>query len=111
MSFIGFLRCKESVHYSMKPSTSKNKLWLVIFLFIYATEQILFRRDPWQLLRHTEKGGESEADAEHIPDETEETTANKEARTAMAANSRMAEIKTFFMGVLFYVFRLQIYKI
>ncbi|MBO4625439.1 MAG: AraC family transcriptional regulator [Bacteroidales bacterium] len=29
--------------------------WLVVFMFIYATEQILFRKDPWELLRKKEK--------------------------------------------------------
>ena len=29
-----------------------TQLWLVIFMFVYSTEQILFRRDPWTMLQH-----------------------------------------------------------
>ncbi len=38
-----------------------TQLWLVIFLFVYGTEQILFRHDPWQMVHKLEK---EEADAE-----------------------------------------------
>lgn len=32
-----------------------TQLWLVIFLMLYSSEQILFRKDPWSMLRHLEK--------------------------------------------------------
>ena len=32
-----------------------TQLWLVIFLFIYGTEQILFRRDPWLMVHQMDK--------------------------------------------------------
>ena len=75
---VGFLYICLSHHHTR----GFTQLWLVIFMFIYATEQILFRRDPWQLLRHTEKAEDGEADAEHVSDETGGTAANKETRAA-----------------------------
>lgn len=32
-----------------------TQLWLVIFVLAYSTEQILFRKDPWTMVRHIEK--------------------------------------------------------
>lgn len=29
--------------------------WLVIFMLVYSTEQILFRRDPWEVVKRAEK--------------------------------------------------------
>lgn len=50
--------------------------WLVVLMFIYSTEQILFRRDPWALLRQAEEAEESE-EAPAAPEKpsTEETNA------------------------------------
>jgi len=31
-----------------------TQLWLVAFLFIYGTEQILFRRDPWEMMQKSD---------------------------------------------------------
>ena len=36
--------------------------WLVVFMFIYATEEILFRKDPWELIRKAEKAAEKETE-------------------------------------------------
>lgn len=36
------------------PTRGFTQLWLTIFMFVYSTEQILFRKDPWTMLRHTE---------------------------------------------------------
>ena len=30
-----------------------TQLWLVVFMFIYGTEKILFRRDPWEIAHQT----------------------------------------------------------
>lgn len=40
---------------SHSPTRGFTQLWLTIFMFIYSTEQILFRKDPWTMLRRTEK--------------------------------------------------------
>lgn len=40
---------------SHSHSRGFTQLWLVIFMFVYSTEQILFRRDPWMMLQHSEK--------------------------------------------------------
>lgn len=37
------------------PARGFTQLWLTIFMFVYSTEQILFRKDPWKMLRHLEK--------------------------------------------------------
>lgn len=31
-----------------------TQLWLVIFMLAYSTEQIMFRRNPWEMLQHSE---------------------------------------------------------
>jgi AraC-like DNA-binding protein len=36
------------------PSRGFTQLWLVAFMFVYSTEQILFRRDPWEMVRKTD---------------------------------------------------------
>lgn len=33
------------------PTRVFTQQWLMLFVFIYSTEQILFRRDPWQIIR------------------------------------------------------------
>ena len=35
------------------PTSAFTQQWLLMLLFTYSTEQILFRRDPWQTLRST----------------------------------------------------------
>ena len=40
-----------------------TQLWLTIFLLAYSTEQILFRKDPWTMVRHIEKEKPQEAAA------------------------------------------------
>ena len=40
---------------SHHPTRGFTQLWLTIFMFVYSTEQILFRKDPWSMLRHTDK--------------------------------------------------------
>ena len=37
------------------PTRGFTQLWLTIFMFVYSTEQILFRKDPWKMVRHTDK--------------------------------------------------------
>ena len=46
-----------------------TQLWLALMLLGYGTEQILFRRDPWELLRQTGIG-EKEEDSKDINDDT-----------------------------------------
>lgn len=36
---------------SHHPTRGFTQLWLTIFMFVYSTEQILFRKDPWKMLR------------------------------------------------------------
>lgn len=43
------------------PARGFTQLWLTIFMFVYSTEQILFRKDPWTMLRHIEKEKPEEA--------------------------------------------------
>ena len=38
---------------SHHPTRGFTQLWLTIFMFVYSTEQILFRKDPWSMLRQT----------------------------------------------------------
>ena len=39
-----------------------TQLWLMSFTFIYSTEQILFRRDPWEMIRKDEKASKQVAE-------------------------------------------------
>ncbi len=41
-----------------------TQLWLMVMMLGYGTEQILFRRDPWEVLRQTENAEEEEVSAE-----------------------------------------------
>jgi len=59
-----------------------TQLWLVIFMFIYSTEQILFRRDPWQLLHLSEGEEAAEQESEWYPDRTEEAVTANETHAA-----------------------------
>lgn len=43
-------------------SRSFTQLWLMCFIFIYSSEQILFRRDPWEMIRKDEKARRGEAE-------------------------------------------------
>ena len=36
---------------SHHPTRGFTQLWFTIFMFVYSTEQILFRKDPWSMLR------------------------------------------------------------
>ena len=36
---------------SHSPCRGFTQLWLTIFMFVYSTEQILYRRDPWTMVR------------------------------------------------------------
>lgn len=47
--------------YSHHPTRGFTQLWLTILMFVYSTEQILFRKDPWSMLR--------QADTEEKPQE------------------------------------------
>lgn len=42
------------MYVSTNPMRSFTQQWLLIFFLIYSTEQILFRRDPWQTLHSAE---------------------------------------------------------
>lgn len=44
-----------------------TQLWLTIFMIVYGTEQIIFRRDPWALLRQQEEEAK-EKDEEEVPE-------------------------------------------
>ena len=41
-----------------------TQLWLMVMMLGYGTEQILFRRDPWEVLRQTGSAEEEEVSAE-----------------------------------------------
>lgn len=41
--------------YSHHPTRGFTQLWLTIFMFVYSTEQILFRKDPWSMLRQADQ--------------------------------------------------------
>lgn len=43
------------------PARGFTQLWLTIYMFVYSTEQILFRKDPWTLVRREEKLHETES--------------------------------------------------
>ena len=36
------------------PTRGFTQLWLTIFMFVYSTEEILFRKDPWLMVRRSE---------------------------------------------------------
>ena len=42
------------MYISTNPTRAFTQQWLLVFFLIYSTEQILFRRDPWQELRSSE---------------------------------------------------------
>jgi AraC-like DNA-binding protein len=56
--------------------------WLMLLLMSYSTEQILFRRDPWQLLHQSGKDNLAEPDSACPVDEMEEVATTNEAYTA-----------------------------
>ena len=43
------------------PARGFTQLWFTIFMFAYSTEQILYRKDPWEMVRGREKAEEPEA--------------------------------------------------
>ena len=40
---------------AQSPTRGFTQLWLTIFMFVYSTEQILYRRDPWAMVRQREQ--------------------------------------------------------
>ena len=78
MLAVGFLYiCMTHSH-----TRAFTQRWLILLLMCYSTEQILFRRDPWQLLHQSEKVEATEPESECVPDETEETSAPNEVHAA-----------------------------
>ena len=53
------------------PTRAFTQQWLVILVLGYSTDQILFRRDPWEILNNTEHetGLSANADEGDIPEE------------------------------------------
>ena len=52
------------------PARGFTQLWFTIAMFAYSTEQILYRKDPWEMVRGREKAGEpapEEAITEPVP--------------------------------------------
>lgn len=51
------------------PARGFTQLWFTIAMFAYSTEQILYRKDPWEMVRGREKAGEPapEAITEPVP--------------------------------------------
>ena len=45
------------------PARGFTQLWFTIFMFAYSTEQILCRKDPWEMVRGREKAEEPEPEA------------------------------------------------
>ncbi len=45
------------------PARGFTQLWFTIAMFAYSTEQILYRKDPWEMVRGREKAGESAPEA------------------------------------------------
>ena len=45
------------------PSRGFTQLWFTIFMFAYSTEQILYRKDPWEMVRRQEKTQEAAPEA------------------------------------------------
>lgn len=55
-----------------------TQLWLVVMMLGYGTEQILFRRDPWEILQQT-----AHAEKEETPEELNADTARPAYRQAL----------------------------
>ena len=45
------------------PARGFTQLWFTIAMFAYSTEQILYRKDPWEMVRGREKAGEPAPEA------------------------------------------------
>ena len=45
------------------PARGFTQLWFTIFMFAYSTEQILYRKDPWEMVRGREKAEEPAPEA------------------------------------------------
>lgn len=73
VGFVYFYICTSHDH-----NRGFTQLWLVVMLLGYGTEQILFRRDPWEVLRQTGVAAEEEAPAGTTAD-----TANSAYRQAL----------------------------
>ena len=50
IAFVYLFMCTTHSH-----ARGFTQLWLVVFMMVYSTEQIIFRKDPWTMLRHVEK--------------------------------------------------------
>lgn len=48
---------------TQSPARGFTQLWFTIFMFAYSTEQILCRKDPWEMVRGREKAEEPEPEA------------------------------------------------
>ncbi len=42
------------IYFANSSTRGFTQLWLTIFMFVYSTEQILFRKDPWLMVSRTE---------------------------------------------------------
>ena len=65
--------------FSYTPAHAFTQQWLLLFMLAYSTEQILYRQDPWELLRKAKNGQkavpviEEEVEENENVQETEET--------------------------------------
>lgn len=65
--------------FSYTPAHAFTQQWLLLFMLAYSTEQILYRQDPWELLRKAKQGQkdvpviEEEVEENENVQETEET--------------------------------------
>ena len=59
------------------PTRAFTQQWLFVFFFVYSTEQIAFRRDPWKMVHP------KDSEAEEAPHETASDETNTSYREAL----------------------------
>lgn len=56
-----------------------TQLWLSIYMIVYGTEQIIFRRDPWEVLRQQEEEAREEEEEVQEEEKPQENSAYRKA--------------------------------
>ena len=56
-----------------------TQLWLSIYMIVYGTEQIIFRRDPWEVLRQREEEAMEEEEEVQEEEKPQENSAYRKA--------------------------------
>ena len=64
------------IHHHTRAFT---QLWLVLFLFIYGTEQILFRHDPWEMVQQSEKSDLAMHENSHLKSDSSSSSQDSNA--------------------------------